>query len=172
MPLNIIVDKNNNQIDLRPRGDIYNKKLIHRSSHLILFNSKNEILLQKRADDKKLYPGLYTFSVSGGVENETFEECIHRETMEEIGLSCPKEFLFTFKSFNETDNAFRSVFLAISDEVITPDEREMSETIRIDANELKRKIDTTPEIFTEPLVEGMKLFYSIYYGVYLRRKNK
>ena len=50
---NIEVDKNDNQIGLRPRDDFYTGKYIHRASHLILFNSKNEILLQHRAPTKK-----------------------------------------------------------------------------------------------------------------------
>jgi len=43
--LNIEVDENNNKIGLRPKSDFHTGKFIHRSSWLILFNSKNEILL-------------------------------------------------------------------------------------------------------------------------------
>ena len=73
---NIEVDKNDNQIGLRPRDDFYTGKYIHRSSHLILFNSKNEILLQHRAPTKKWYPNLFTYSVSGTVANESYEDCL------------------------------------------------------------------------------------------------
>lgn len=76
---NIEVDEKDNVIGFRPRDDFYTGKYIHRASHLILFNSKNEILIQKRASTKKWYPNLYTFSVSGTVADESYEDCIKKE---------------------------------------------------------------------------------------------
>jgi isopentenyldiphosphate isomerase len=73
---NIEVDKNDNIIDFKPKNYFYKSNLIHRSSHLILFNSKNEILLLKVNPKKILYSNLYSFSVNGFVKNETYEECI------------------------------------------------------------------------------------------------
>jgi isopentenyl-diphosphate Delta-isomerase len=78
----IEVDKNDNQVGLRPRNHFYNSKHIHRVSHLILFNSKNEILLQLRSPTKKLWPNLFTYSVDGTVVNESYEDCIQREMQE------------------------------------------------------------------------------------------
>lgn len=48
----IEVDENDNQMGLRPADDFYGGKYVHRTSHLILFNSKNEILLQLRSLEK------------------------------------------------------------------------------------------------------------------------
>ncbi len=86
---NIEVDKNDNALGLRPRSDYYTGKYIHRACQLILFNSKNKILLQQRASTKRWYPNLFTFSVSGTVTHESYEACIQKEMQEEIGITIP-----------------------------------------------------------------------------------
>jgi isopentenyldiphosphate isomerase len=61
------VDKNNRVIGLRSIPDFQTGKYIHRSAHLLLFNSKGDVLIQKRSSNKRWYPNLYTYSVSGTV---------------------------------------------------------------------------------------------------------
>ena len=162
---NIEVDKNNNQIGLRPRNDFYTGKFIHRSSHLILFNSKNEILSQKRASDKKWYPNLFTYSVSATVANETYEKCINREMQEEIGINISVKRLFIYKYFDEVAKAFRAVFVGVTDNEVKPDAREIQEIKWINANELKKDILENPGIYTPPFVEGMKKYFNEFYEI-------
>ena len=165
MELNIEVDENNNRIGLRPKSDFHTGKFIHRSAHLILLNSKNEILLQKRASDKKWYPNFFTYSVSATVADETYEECINREMQEEIGINIPVKKSFTYKYFDEVDKAFRAVFIGRTDEEIKPDPREIQQIRWINADELKKEILANPEIYTPPLIEGLKIFFSKYYNI-------
>ena len=160
---NIEVDKNDNVVGLRPRTDFYTGKYIHRSSHLILFNSKNEILIQKRAPTKKWYTNLYTCSVSGTVANESYEECINKEMKEEIGISIPVKFLFKSSFFDKQDKAFHAVFVGKTDQEIKPDKREMSEVKWIKADELKKDIKEHPEQYTPPFVAGMKKYFAEFY---------
>jgi len=162
---NIEVDKNDNVIGLRPRDDFYTGKYIHRSSHLILFNSKNEILIQKRASTKKLYPNLYTYSTSGGVQNESYEDCIKREVKEEIGISIPMRYLFKYPSFDKIDKAFRAVFVGKSDNKIKPDNREMTEIKWISVNELKEDIKENSNKYTFPFVIGMGKYFAEFYEI-------
>ena len=121
MEMNYEVNKDDNVIGLRPRDDFYTGKYIHRSSHLILFNSKNEVLVQKRSPTKKWYPNLYTYSVSGTVAEESYDECIKKETEEEIGITVPGKYLFKYPFFDELDKAYHAVFIGNSDEEIKPD---------------------------------------------------
>lgn len=160
---NIEVDENDNVIGLRPITDFYTGKFIHRASHLILFNSKNEILLQKRAPTKIWYPNLYTFSVSGTVANETYEECINHEMLEEIGIQIPVKFAFKYHFFDEVDKAFHAIFVGKSDEKITPDGVEMSKIKWISVDDLKTDLKEHPEKYTPPFVKGMTKFLDEFY---------
>jgi len=157
---NIEVDKYDNVIGLRPRDAFYTGKYIHRSAHLILFNSKDEILIQKRAADKKWYPDLYTYSVSGTVADESYEECIKKEMQEELGISIPAKFIFKYPFFDTFDKAFHALFAARSEKEVKPDSREMSEIKWIPAKELKRDIQKNPQKYTPPFVEGMRKYFS------------
>ena len=82
----IEVDANDKPIGLRPREDFHKFNIIHRSSVLLLFNNKNELLLHKRSENKGWFPGLYDFSASGTVNDESYEDCMKREIQEELGI--------------------------------------------------------------------------------------
>lgn len=60
---NLEVDENDVVIGLRLRVDFYTGKYIPRSVHLILKNSKNQILLQMRSKDKVWVPNKLSYSV-------------------------------------------------------------------------------------------------------------
>lgn len=160
---NIEVDENDQILGLRPRTDFYTGNYIHRSAHLILFNSKDEILIQKRAATKKWYPGLYTYSASGTVADEGYEDCIKREGQEEIGTSTPIKFIFKYSHFDESEKAFHAVFIGKSDDKIKPDHKEMSEIKWISIRELEDDIKTHPEKYTPPFVVGMKKYFTDFY---------
>lgn len=159
---NIEVDKNDNQIGLRPRDDFYTGKYIHRASHLILFNDKNEILLQHRSPNKKWYPNLFTYSVSGTVANESYDECIEKEMLEEIGISIKVKKLFKYPFFDTFDKAWHCVFLGKTTKEVIPDEREIQAIKWINVDELKKDLLERPEIYTPPFVEGMKEYFEAF----------
>ena len=158
----IEVDENNKKIGLRPHRDFFTGKYIHRGAHLLLFNSKNEILIHKRTHTKKWYPNTYHFSASGTIGNETYEDCINREMREELGIQVPCNRLFIFKNFRKTDKAFHAVFTANSDDDIIPDKREMSEIKWISPDKLLDDINSNPNKYTPSFIKGMKIFFEKY----------
>ncbi len=107
----IEVDKDDNRISLRPREDFHKYNIIHRSSVLLLFNQRNEILLQKRSENKKWFPGMYDFSVAGTVNDESYEDCMKREIQEELGVDLNFEFIFKMAPEEKNDKAYHSVFI-------------------------------------------------------------
>lgn len=57
-------------------------------SHIVIFNNKDEMLIQKRGIDKVDFPGAFDISAGGGVNaNETTYEAAKRELKEELNLS-------------------------------------------------------------------------------------
>ncbi len=158
----IQVDENNKVIGLRPREDFYSGKFIHRSSHLLLFNSKNELLITKRSLAKRWYPGLYTVSVSGTVANETNEECLRREIVEEIGIDIPFKELFTFRHFDDSNDEFVTLYSAISDQDVNFDEAETMGFSWVTLEFLKTDMIANPKKYTHPFLEGMKVYWEKY----------
>lgn len=56
--------------------------------HVCIFNSKGEMLIQKRKDDIVRWPGYWDVSVGGHASSgDTSRAAAHRETKEELGLS-------------------------------------------------------------------------------------
>lgn len=157
--MNIQVDEQNNVIGLRPKEDFYSGKYIHRSSQLLLFNSQNQLMLQKRSMSKRWYPGCYTFSVSGTVKDETNDECMKREMMEEIGINVPFKELYTFRHSDPSNDEFVTVYLAISDQNIILDKVEISGLLWVTLAWLKDDMAVKPENYSHSFLEGMKVYW-------------
>lgn len=79
--------------------------VLHRAFSLLIFNDKGELLLQQRAASKRLWPLYWSNSCCSHPRRcETLTTAIHRRLHEELGLSCPLQFLFRFRyqaQFNE-----------------------------------------------------------------------
>lgn len=157
---NIEVDENNRRIGLRPRSDFYTGDYIHRATHLILFNSRGDILLQHRAPTKQWYPDLLTYSVSGTVADESCDTCIAREIQEEIGITVTPRHIFTYPFFAPTKKAWHYVYVGHSDDPIIPDKTEMSGVVWIAPDQLRADIQKNPHKYTPPFVEGMTRYFT------------
>lgn len=70
------------------RSIVHRDGLWHNNAHVYVFNSKGEVLLQKRSAEKTSNPNMWGGSAGGHVEagDNSFDAAI-RETHEEIGLS-------------------------------------------------------------------------------------
>lgn len=84
----IIVDKQDNIIGYKNREAILGPNDIYRVSALWITNSKDEVLLARRAYNKSHDPGKWGPAVAGTVEQgETYESNIIKEVFEELGLT-------------------------------------------------------------------------------------
>ncbi len=64
----------------------------HHTVHIWMLNEHNQLLLQKRAVNKSLYPGLWDISVGGHIRSgERKESAAIREIAEEILLDIPED---------------------------------------------------------------------------------
>ena len=83
----IYVDKDDNVIGAGPQQEAFEKGIIHRVIRIYLYNSRGEVLLQKRADHLRTNPGKWNESVAGHVdEGETYRQAADREMQEELGI--------------------------------------------------------------------------------------
>ena len=112
-----VVDDNDDVVGVASEKDIYEKRLIHRIVHVLIFNDRGEMALQLRSKDKPFCPNHWSTAVGGRVSSgESYEIAAIREYEEELGradLIFPmfkdvyideakdhKKFLMTFKAIS------------------------------------------------------------------------
>lgn len=90
----IVVDSNDNVLGYKTRIECHHDKtLIHRSVGALVYDKKGRVLLQKRSMTKDKHPGKWTVSASGHVvKGESYDEALHREMKEELGVDVPAMF--------------------------------------------------------------------------------
>ncbi|MCJ7739896.1 NUDIX domain-containing protein [Candidatus Microgenomates bacterium] len=93
-----IVDENDQVIGRERRGEAHqDKKLIHRSVSILVFNDRGELYLQKRSATKDTDPLKWTISCSGHVNfGDDYEITAHRELKEELGIDAEITFADKF----------------------------------------------------------------------------
>ncbi len=75
------------KIGVVDKDEAHAKGLWHKSVHVWILNNKNEILLQYRCADKKLYPDTWDCSFAGHISaGESSIDAILREGKEELGI--------------------------------------------------------------------------------------
>jgi isopentenyldiphosphate isomerase len=101
-----VVNELDEVVDHKPRSEVHRLGLMHRAVHVLVFNARGEVFLQKRSMSKDRQPGLWDSSASGHLDTgEAYDACAIRELREEIGLSlsAPPQRLFKLAASPETD---------------------------------------------------------------------
>ncbi len=122
-----VVDDDNRETATVSRREMRARGLVHRASYILVFNSKGELFVQKRTQDKDIYPG-YLDVAAGGVVlvGESYEEAARRELAEELGISgTPLVAHFTFFSREKDNPVWGRVFSCIHDGSLTLQETEV-----------------------------------------------
>lgn len=94
-----ICDDANNLTGVRKmKSEAHRDGTWHRAAHIWIYNSQGEVLLQRRAEGKQLYPGAWDVSVGGHVDaGEEPATAAMRELAEELGLRAVPDELEFFK---------------------------------------------------------------------------
>ena len=108
-----VVNERDEVVDRKPRREVHARGLLHRAVHVLVFNARGEVFLQKRSMSKDTSPGLWDSSASGHLDSgEDYDYCAVRELREEIGLMVEHspERLFRIAACAETGQEFVWVY--------------------------------------------------------------
>ena len=124
-----VVNERDEVIGQAPRREVHARGLWHRAVHVLVFNARGEVFLQKRSLKKDIAAGKWDSSASGHLDTgEDYDACAVREVREEIGLSLPQtpQRLFKLDACRETGWEFCWIYFCASEGPFTlhPDEIE------------------------------------------------
>ena len=96
----VLVDESDNYVGKEERGKCHDGNgILHRGFLIMVFNRTGELLLARRSDKKRLWPGFWDGTVASHViEGEDYIQASQRRLLQEIGLStCNLKYLFKFR---------------------------------------------------------------------------
>jgi len=154
MPEVILVDENDNEIGTEEKMKAHQEGKLHRCFSIFVFNSKDELLLQKRAKSKYHSGGLWSNTCcSHPIPGEPIEKTVHQRLKEEMGFDCELKEIFSFTYKAKLDNnlfehEYDHVFIGNFDGKPTPNPEEVDEWKWVDLEELKKGIQENPDNYT------------------------
>ncbi len=138
-----------------PKFDAHYYGKLHRAFSVFIFNSKNELLLQQRADNKYHSSLLWTNTCcSHPRPGEPVELAAYRRLYEEMGIICRVEEQFSFVYNAKMDNGlteyeYDHVFTGIYDLTPMPNAAEVAGYKYMSYESLAEDIAAHPERYTE-----------------------
>ncbi len=151
----ILVDK-----DDRERGHLSKAAchdgtgVLHRAFSAFLFNAAGELLLQQRADSKRLWPGYWSNSCcSHPRRGESMNTATVRRLDEELNLAAELRFVYKFRyqaSYADlgSEHELCHVFLGRIGNDVQPNAEEISAIRFVSAESLDSELSESPERFT------------------------
>ena len=149
-----VVDENDRVIAIRTRGEIHALGLMHRAVHILVFNSRGELFLQKRSMLKDENPGLWDTSAAGHVDSgEDYYDCARREIGEELGIyeNVDLEELFKLPPSATTGYEHSLIYATVYDGVMTLQAEEIDDGQWVTAEAMDARVDAGDPEFTDNL---------------------
>jgi isopentenyl-diphosphate delta-isomerase len=149
----ILVDEKDNEVGLMEKMEVHRKGLLHRAFSVLLFNSKGEMLLQKRAANKYHSAGLWTNACcSHPRPGEKMDDAVRRRLKEEMGIDAQPtyayKFLYKIKLQDVIEYEFDHVFVGQFDEEPLPNVNEVQDWKYENLASVKEDVLRNPEAYT------------------------
>ncbi len=147
-----VVNDRDEVIGQSTRREVHARGLLHRAVHVLVYNQRGQVFLQKRSMAKDSAPGCWDSSCSGHLDaGEDYLPAAMRELVEEIGLKIAGPHLLTpvlhSAACADTGNEFVWVYRLASEGpfVLNPAEIERGEWFALEA--VTRAIAEKPEAY-------------------------
>jgi len=150
----VLVDSQDNPIGTMEKLEAHQKGVLHRAFSILLFNSKGELLLQKRAKTKYHSGGLWSNTCcSHPLPGESMADATRRKLKQEMGIDLQPEFAYKFiykanLDGNLIEHEYDHVFVAKFDgePIINKEEVEQWKYMKFDF--LQAEIIENPDAYT------------------------
>lgn len=159
-----IINENGEVIGLALRSEIHgNPSLMHRVVHVLVFNEKGDILLQKRSMNKDVAPGKWDTSVGGHVNpGEDLLGSAMREMEEELGIKGKDlEYLYSYVHTNPYETEHVTTFGVVHNGPVTFNREEIEEVRFWSIDDIKESLGKG--ILSDNFEEEINLYLSRLY---------
>ena len=151
----ILVDSDDREIGYLAKADAHvGSGVLHRAFSVFVFNPEGELLLQLRAEGKRLWPGYWSNTCcSHPRRGEKMDSAIARRLREELGMRAELEFLFKFQYQTQYDahgaeHELCWVYAGRSTERPRANVQEIAAWRYVTPQALQAEIACAPKIFT------------------------
>lgn len=151
----ILVDENDREMGSEEKIKAHEDGgKLHRAFSVFIFNSKGEMLLQKRAVSKYHFGGLWTNTCcSHPHPGDPIEKTVHEKLKQEMGFDIELKEVFTFIYRAEFDNGLTEheldhVFIGKFDGEPQPNPEEADDWKWVNVEELQRDVKENPDNYT------------------------
>lgn len=150
----ILVDTFDQEIGTMAKMDAHLEGMLHRAFSIFIFNSKGELLLQRRAMEKYHSAGKWTNTCcSHPRPGETTLDAANRRLKEEMGMETVLSHAFSFTYQADlldglTENEFDHVYFGLSDELPVMNPEEVMDYQYVDMAKLTSQIEEHPDQYT------------------------
>jgi isopentenyl-diphosphate delta-isomerase len=151
----ILVDDHDREIGFKAKTDCHlGKGVLHRAFSIFVFNSNNELLLQQRSPAKMLWPGFWSNTCcSHPRRGEQMATAVTRRLTQELGFTCPLEYLYKFKYHAQfgavgAEHELCSVYFGRYDGSVDVNVNEIAAWRFVGVEALEAELTAAPETFT------------------------
>jgi isopentenyldiphosphate isomerase len=154
-----VVNDRDEIVGCRPRREVHRLGLKHRAVHVLIFNARGALFLQKRSMRKDCFPGVWDSSASGHLDlGESYDACAVREVREELGyaLPCAPTRLFKIEACPETGQEFVWVYRCQAEGPFALQPEEIETGDWFDPDTIDRWMSARPDEFASGLLRIWK----------------
>ena len=155
-----VVDMEDCVVSQAIRREVHQNFLVHRAVHILVFDNKGKLYLQKRVLSKDENPGLWDSSAAGHVGGgERYLSCAYRELMEELNITEKLKEITRLKACAETAWEHVVVYSCVTEKEPIPDPSEILEGRFFEPFEIKSDMEFDPGRFTPTLKKIFKIVF-------------
>jgi isopentenyl-diphosphate delta-isomerase len=145
----ILVDEKDKEIGREEKIKTHEEGKLHRCFSILVFNSKGDLLIQKRAKSKYHSGGLWSNTCCSHPLSKHIEKEASKRLKEEMGFSCEvKEafsFIYNLKVGRLYEHEFNHVLTGVFNGDPKPNPEEAEDWKRVSPKDLMKDIKSQPE---------------------------
>lgn len=150
----ILVDEKDNVVGEMEKMEAHQKGILHRAFSILIFNSKGELLLQKRSVKKYHSGGLWTNACcSHPTTDEPIHDATRKRLQHEMGIELQPEFAYKFIYKTKLDRNLIEyeldyVFIGVFDGTPTINQDEVEDWKFMSISSIRQDITKKPELYS------------------------